>query len=94
MSKNDCIRIFNAMIRGQTVSFDEDLLNLYSDYLTENNIKNSDKLIYLIIQNPQLLQQALPVIVEYFCRKYNIFILKKLPNLEDINLLKTILYYE
>ena len=93
MSKEDCIRIFNAAIEGKSVPFDE-LLKLYSEYLTENNIENSDKLIQLMTQTPQLMQQAFPEITNYFCRKYDIFILKKLPDLENINLLKTILYYE
>lgn len=67
---------------------------MYSEYLTENNIENSDKLINLVVQNPQLIQQAIPEIVDYYCRKYNILILKRLPGEQDINVLKTILYYE
>ena len=94
MNKDECISIFNAMIRGTPVSFKEKLLPLYSEYLTENNIENSDKLVNLIIQNPQLIQEAIPKIVDYYCKKYNIFILKQLPGQQDINILKTILYYE
>ena len=94
MTKNDCIEIFNAMIRGTPISFTEKLLPMYSEYLTENNIENSDKLINLVVQNPQLIQRSMPEIVDYYCRKYNILILKKLPESPDINLLKTILYYE
>jgi len=94
VTKNDCILVFNAMIRGTPISFKEKLLPLYSEYLTENNIENSDKLINLVIQNPQLIQGAIPKIVDYYCKKYNIFILKQLPGQQDINILKTILYYE
>ena len=94
MNKDECISIFNAMIRGTPVSFKEKLLPLYSEYLTENNIENSDKLVNLVIQNPQLIQEAIPKIVDYYCKKYNIFILKQLPGQQDINILKTILYYE
>ena len=94
MSKSECIEVFNAMIRGTPLSFQKNLLPMYSEYLTENNIENSDKLINLVVQNPQLIQQAIPEIVDYYCRKYNILILKKLPGEQDINVLKTILYYE
>jgi len=94
MSKSECIEVFNAMIRGTLLSFQKNLLPMYSEYLTENNIENSDKLINLVVQNPQLIQQAIPEIVDYYCRKYNILILKRLPGEQDINVLKTILYYE
>lgn len=72
MKINDYVEIFNAMIRGTPVSFTEKLIPLYSDYLTENNIENSDKLINLIVQNPDLIQVALPKIVEYYINKYSI----------------------
>lgn len=94
MTKNEYIDIFNAMIRGTPVSFTEKLLPMYSEYLTENNVENSEKLINLVVQNPQLIQQSIPQIVDYYCRKYNIFILQKLPGPQDLNILKTILYYE
>ena len=94
VTKEICIDIFNNMIRGTPVSFKDRLLPIYTEYLTENNIENSDKLINLVVQNPQLIQQAIPEIVDYYCRKYNILILKKLPGEQDINVLKTILYYE
>jgi len=93
VTKNDCITIFNAMIRGTPISFTEKLLPLYSEYLTENNFENSDKLINLVVQNPQLLQRAIPNIVEYYCRKYNIYSLGLKLN-DMFNNLKTILYYE
>ena len=41
MNKNDCIEIFNAMIRGTPISFTEKLLPLVSDYLTEIKYENS-----------------------------------------------------
>ena len=90
VTKQDCITIFNGMIRGTPISFTNRLLPLYKEFLTENNIENSDKMINLVVQNPQLI----PKIVDYYCRKYNILILKKLPGEQDINILKTILYYE
>ena len=86
INKEQCIMVFNAMIRGTPVSFQEMLLPLYSEYLTENNIENSDKLINLVVQNPQLIQQAIPNIVDYYIRKFCIFSI--------IFNNKTILYYE
>lgn len=94
VTKQDCIEVFNAMIRGTPVSFSEKLLPLYSEYLTENNIENSDKLINLVIQNPQLLQEAIPKIVDYYCKKYTILSIMLLPDVNEINIPKTILYYE
>lgn len=96
MSKSDYIEIFNCMIRGTPVSFTEKLLPMYAEYLTENNIENSEKLINLVVQNPQLIQQSIPKIVEYYCRKYTILRLQEKPNLNSINFnnFKTILYYE
>ena len=58
MTKNECIDIFNAMIRGTPVSFQDKLLPMVSEFLTENNIENSDKMINLIVQNPQLIQKV------------------------------------
>ena len=93
VTKELCIDVFNNMIRGTPVSFTEKLLPIYSEYLTENNIENSEKLINLVVQNPQLIQQSIPIIVEYYCRKFNILsILEFSPN--GINIPKTILYYE
>lgn len=86
VTKNECISVFNAMIRGTPVSFREKLIPLYSEYLTEIKYEKSDKLINLIVQNPQLISAAMPKIVEYFCRKYCI--------LSIIFNNKTILYYE
>lgn len=94
VTKDLCIEVFNSMIRGTPVSFTETLLPIYSEYLTENNIENSEKLINLVVQNPQLLQEAIPKIVDYYCRKYNILSILLLPNANEINIPKTILYYE
>lgn len=90
MTKNDCLDVFNAMIRGTPVSFSEKLLPMFSEYLTENNIENPEKLINLIVQNPQLMQGKVPEMVDYYCRKYNI--LSVVQDLEGLK--KTILYYE
>lgn len=96
ITKKDCIFIFNAMIRGEPISFENKLISLLSDYLTEINFEKADKIINLVVSNPQLMQQALPKLVEYYCRKYNIYSLKIKPDLNSlfINNFKTILYYE
>ena len=95
VEKNDCLDIFNAMIRGTPIPFQEKLLPVISEYLTEINYENSDKMINLIVQNPQMAQNIIPELVEYYCRKYNILRLQLKLNLNSINFnLKTILYYE
>ena len=94
VGKKECIDIFNAMIRGTPVPFKEKLLPIISEYLTENNVENFEKKINLIIQNPQLVDNMLPDIVDYYCRKYNIFSIIKTPGPKDININKVILYYE
>ena len=95
VTKNDCIDIFNNMIRGNPVSFKDKLLPIVSEYLTEIKYENSDKVINLIVQNPQMVQRFIPELVEFYRRKYNILGLQVESNLNSINLnLKTILYYE
>ena len=71
MNIDDCVNIFNAMIVGKSVPI-EMLINLISDYLTENNIKHSDKIMNLIMQHPQLIQETIPTILDYYVRKYDI----------------------
>ena len=93
VTKEDCIGVFNAMIRGTPVSFQDKLLPMVSEYLTENNIENSEKMINLIVQNPQLVQQTIPEVVDYYCRKFDILSIIELSKNDLINN-KTILYYE
>jgi hypothetical protein len=95
VTKHDCLDVFNAMIKGTPVSFDKKLFPIVSEYLTEINYENSDKMINLIVQNPQIVQRFIPELVEYYCKKYNILRLQLKPNSNSINFnLKTILYYE
>ena len=94
MTKEECIELFNNMIRGTPVSFQDKLLPMVSEFLTENNIENSEKMINLIVQNPQLIQQTLPEVVDYYCRKFCILSLKQQVNESLLNNFKTILYYE
>lgn len=90
MEKSECIDIFNSMIRGNPIPFKDKLLPIYSEYLTENNIENSEKIINLVVQNPKLIQRFIPEIIEYYCRKYTILSI----NLSKFNNLNPILYYE
>ena len=94
MTKEECIELFNNMIRGTPVSFQDKLLPMVSEFLTENNIENSEKMINLIVQNPQLIQQTLPEVIDYYCRKFCILSLKQKVNESLLNNFKTILYYE
>jgi hypothetical protein len=76
MDKNKCVSLFNLFNEGKSVSFNDDLIPLISDYLTDINYKNSKEIISLIIQNPQLAVQCIPTILEYYTRKYTIFSIK------------------
>jgi hypothetical protein len=86
MTKNDYINIFNNMIRGTPVSWQNKILPMICEYLTEIKLENYDKLINLIVQNPQMCNQYLLDCVSYYCRKHCI--------LSIIFNNKTILYYE
>lgn len=92
MTKTDYIEIFNAMITGTPISFKDRVFPMVSEYLTEINYENYQKLISLIGSNPQLAERFIPELVEYYCRKYNIASIKI--NAGGFNNLKTILYYE
>ena len=90
MTKTEFIEVCNAMLRNSPVSFQDKLLPMFSDYLTENNIENSDKMISLVVQNPQLIQQVFPQVIEYFGKKFNVFILNTVTN----GIMNPIYYYE
>ena len=60
---------------------------MVSEYLSENNVEGSDKMMSLIVQNPQLVQQCFPEIINYYCKKYDILTLLD-------KQLNPILYYE
>lgn len=89
-TKEECIEIFNAMIRGTPVSFNERILPMISEYLTEINSENIPEKINLIGQNPQLANNIFPDVVEYYCTKYNII---KVMEPDKFNNLKIIMYY-
>ena len=92
--KDKYISLFNKMIRGEQLSFKEELLPVVSEYLTENNVENSQIMINSLIQNPQLVKNVMPEIVDYYCRKYNILSIQQSAINNSINFFKTILYYD
>lgn len=71
ITKTECIAILNSMNNEIAISFDR-IISFISDYLTEIKYENSDKIINLIVQNPNLAQYAIPKVSDYFIRKYGI----------------------
>lgn len=90
MTKQDYVDAFNALCRGKSISFENNLLPMFSEYLTENNIENSEKIINLVVQNHQLINWYIPEVIDYYCRKHEILSLVE----PEMNINKTILYYE
>lgn len=84
MTKEKLTELLNSFARNQPVDI-KDIVNLISDYLTDINYENSDKLISFISNNPILTSEALPTVIDYFRRKYTIY--------SVIYNNKTILYY-
>ena len=86
LEKSKYINLFNNILKGNPLPFNEEVLPIISEYLTEVKFENSDKIINLILQQPQLASNIFPELIEYYCQKYNIFSI--------IFNNKTILYYE
>lgn len=86
MAKKDYIDLFNALTIGSPVSWQNQILPIIYDYLTESQFENPDKVINLIKQNPQLSGNYLLNCIQYYCRKYSIL------SITYNN--KIILYYE
>ena len=68
----------------------EPITAINSDFLTEKNVENSDKMISLIVQNPQMTHQVFPEVVDFYCKKYNILTLNTVVS----GRLNPIMYYE
>jgi len=86
--------MFNGIIRGDPVPFKEKVIPMISDYLTEINYENREKIISLIEQNPSVGQNPLEELIEYYCRKFNIFRLFNFIDQRGQKIFKIILYYE
>ena len=94
MNKKDYIDMFNGIIRGDPVPFKEKVIPMISDYLTEINYENREKMISLIEQNPLMGQNLLEELIEYYCIKFNIFRLFEVIDQRGQEIFKSILYYE
>lgn len=90
MTKEECINIFNAQIRGAPISFDKQIIPLVLEYLTEINYEKINEMINLIGQNPQIVQGMFPDIINYYCNKFNI---TKVMKLDKFNNFNVIMYY-
>ena len=86
MEKSDYIRIFNAMIKGKSISWQKEVLPMICEYLTEIKLENKDKICKLMLQKPQIANNYLSDCIRYYCKKYCI--------LSIIFKNQTILYYE
>ena len=86
MTKKEYINLFNALNTGSPVSWQNQVLPIIYDYLTESQFENPDKVINLIRQNPQLSSNYLLNCIQYYCRKHSIL------SITYNN--KIILYYE
>lgn len=73
ITREKCIKIFNAVANNNSVSFQNDLLPLISDYLTEIKVDKASELISFIINNPSLITFTIPTLEEYYTRKFNIY---------------------
>lgn len=89
-TKEECIEIFNATIKDIPISFNDRILPMILEYLTEINSENIQEKINLIGQNPELASDIFPDIIEYYCIKYNII---KVMGPDKFNNLKIIMYY-
>lgn len=72
MTKEEVLEVLNARIRGIPVSFEEKILPLIGEFLTDINCEKSDLMMTLIVQQPQLTRIALPTVMEHMERKYGI----------------------
>lgn len=72
MSKDKIIEILNKAISKDTPPTIEEYLLIISEYLTEINYKDSEKVISLITQQPFIVTNFIPKVVDYFTRKLNI----------------------
>jgi len=72
MSKDKIIEILNKAISKDNPPTIEEYLLIISEYLTEINYKDSEKVISLITQQPIIVTNFMPKVVDYFTRKLDI----------------------
>lgn len=74
MNKNDYVDVFNKFLQGITVNFEEKLLPIILEYLTDvRDEKEIPLLEKQIRENPQMVTGLIPRIIEHMRRKYYIF---------------------
>ena len=86
MDKKECIELFNKMTNNIPVDLSSAVIPLIYEFLTDINAKNTEKLIELIVENPILISETLPKVINHICIKYQI-------NYISLNG-KIILYYD
>lgn len=86
MNQKECIELFNKITYNIPVDLNSSIIPLIYEFLTDINAKNIEKLIELIVENPILISETLPKVINHICIKYQI-------NYVSLNG-KTILYYD
>lgn len=82
INKKECIEILNKTIKNQVL--DNKVFDLIFEYL--ENIGKNPQTIEIFQQNPHLMNNILPDLIDYYCIKYEIIKIIK----ND----KIILFYE
>lgn len=72
IEKKEFVNILNAMNKGTPIPFNEKLLPLISEYLTEIKYENPDKVINLIVQNNSVSTKILSDLIQYYRKKLNV----------------------
>lgn len=73
ITREKCVKIFNASINNNPISFQNDLLPLVSDYLIkEIKCEKENDLITFIINNPSLITLTIPTLIDHYTKKFNI----------------------
>ena len=72
MNKNDFADIFNCFLTGTPVDFNNRLIPIILEYLTDIKCENTQKTISLLRNNPPILSNLMGKLIPYFCRKYSI----------------------
>ena len=72
INKKDFVEVLNAMNKGTPLPFNERILPLVSEYLTEIKYENPEKVINLIVQNNFVPTDIVSDLIQYYKKKLNI----------------------
>ena len=72
ITKESCIKLFNAALNNTSISLEDDLIPLLSDYLFEVKCDKASELLSFIINNPTLILETIPTLIDYYTRKFNV----------------------